>query len=385
MSAAAEEEAAPPPKKSIFACLTNIPGVCVPQKGAEPNADEPTPKSKSPTSVASKFAALSPYNRKRKQEEQAAKEHEETRLRDQFRRVDTDHSGKVDRHELKYLLNRVTGSTPTEDELDEMMDGVDTSGDGLIDFEEFRGIHQKAKSGELRFAELSRVLTEFDELVGLLDDDDGTVATEEQSTAKKPRLKSPMSLFSHKKKEGDETTPKPKEKKSPMASMKSKFSFGKKKSHDEAEEVEESEAEEEPAGPSESLETREQASHKTPAKTPAKSPPLPARPSSTKKSPPLPPRPSSTKKTDVPSPVKVEEDAPIPAAPASTPDGPRKSGAMLDDESDSDEEAAPEDDDAGEAADRVGPLSPLTPAPEPTPQKTVEDDIAAESVTSFSP
>ena len=383
MSAAETEEEAPPPqKKSIFACLTNIPGVCVPQKGAEPNADEPTPKSKSPTSVASKFAALSPYNRKRKQEEQAAKEHEETRLRDQFRRVDTDHSGKVDRHELKYLLNRVTGSTPTEDELDEMMEGVDTSGDGLIDFEEFRGIHQKAKSGELRFAELSRVLTEFDELVGLLDDDDAL--TEEQSTAKKPRLKSPMSLFSHKKKDDAEITPKP-AKKSPMASMKSKFSFGKKKSHDEAEDVEESEAEEEPAGPSESLETREQASHKTPAKTPAKSPPLPARPSSTKKSPPLPPRPSSTKKTDVPAPVVVEEDAPIPAAPASTPDGPRKSGAMLDDESDSDEEAAPEDDDAGEAADRVGPLSPLTPAPEPTPQKTVEDDIAAESVTSFSP
>ena len=376
MSAAETEEEAPPPqKKSIFACLTNLPGVCVPQKGAEPNADEPTPKSKSPTSVASKFAALSPYNRKRKQEEQAAKEHEETRLRDQFRRVDTDHSGKVDRHELKYLLNRVTGSTPTEDELDEMMDGVDTSGDGLIDFEEFRGIHQKAKSGELRFAELSRVLTEFDELVGLLDDDD--LATEEQSAQKKPRLKSPMSLFSHKKKEGDATTPKP-AKKSPMASMKAKFSFGKKKQHDEAEDVEEaSEAEEEVTGPSESLETREQASHKTPAK----SPPLPARPSTTKKSPPLPPRPSSTKKTDVPAPVVVEEDAPIPAAPASTPDGPRKSGAMLDDESDSDEEAAPE----GEDADRVGPLSPLTPAPEPTPQKVVEEDIAAESVTSFSP
>ena len=377
MSAAETEEEAPPPqKKSIFACLTNLPGVCVPQKSDDPGAQEPTPKSKSPTSVASKFAALSPYNRKRKQEEQAAKEHEETRLRDQFRRVDTDHSGKVDRHELKYLLNRVTGSTPTEDELDEMMDGVDTSGDGLIDFEEFRGIHQKAKSGELRFAELSRVLTEFDELVGLLDDDD--LATEEPSTAKKPRLKSPMSLFSHKKKEGDETTPKP-AKKSPMASMKAKFSFGKKKQHDEEEEVSEAEEEEEePAGPSESLETREQASHKTPAK----SPPLPARPStSTKKSPPLPPRPSSTKKTDVPASINVEEDAPIPAAPASTPDGPRKSGAMLDDESDSDEEAAPE----GEDADRVGPLSPLTPAPEPTPQKVVEEDIAAESVTSFSP
>ena len=82
-----------------------------------------------------------------------------------------------------------------------------------------------------------------------------------------------MSLFSHKRRKAT-TTPKPKEKKSPMASMKAKFSFGKKKSHDEAEDVpEESEAEEEPAGPSESLETREQASHKTPAKTPAKSPP----------------------------------------------------------------------------------------------------------------
>ena len=70
MSAAETEEEAPPPqKKSIFSCLTNLPGVCVPQKGAETNADEPTPKSnKSPTSVASKFAALSPYNRKRKQE-----------------------------------------------------------------------------------------------------------------------------------------------------------------------------------------------------------------------------------------------------------------------------------------------------------------------------
>ena len=60
-------------------------------------------------------------------------------------------------------------------------------------------------------------------------------------------------------------------------------------------------------------------------------------------------------------------------------------GAGLDDESESDDEAAPDDNDEGEAADRVGPLSPLTPAPEPTPQKAVEDDIAAESVTSFSP
>ena len=36
MSAAETEEEAPPPqKKSIFSCLTNLPGVCVPQKSAE--------------------------------------------------------------------------------------------------------------------------------------------------------------------------------------------------------------------------------------------------------------------------------------------------------------------------------------------------------------
>ena len=117
----------------------------MPQKSDDPPELGADAQEQEPTSVASKFAALSPYNRKRKQEEQAAKEHEETRLRDQFRRVDTDHSGKVDRHELKYLLNRVTGSTPTEDELDEMMDGVDTSGDGLIDFRSSAGSTRRLK------------------------------------------------------------------------------------------------------------------------------------------------------------------------------------------------------------------------------------------------
>ena len=80
MSAAETEEEAPAPEEVHLRVLDKFPGVCVPQKSDDPTADEPTPKSKSPTSVASKLAALSPYNRKRKQEEQAAKEHEETRL-----------------------------------------------------------------------------------------------------------------------------------------------------------------------------------------------------------------------------------------------------------------------------------------------------------------
>ena len=107
-----------------------------------------------------------------------------------------------------------------------------------------------------------------------------------------------------------------------MASMKSKFSFGKKKSHDEAEEVEESEAEEEPAGPSESLETREQASHKTPAKsqvTTAARAALQYKEVAAL----APAAVVDEEKLMCRHPSPVEEDAPIPAAPASTPDGPR--------------------------------------------------------------
>lgn len=398
---AATEEEPLPPKKSLFACLANLPQLCVPQKQAVAGDGKPA----SPTSVASRFAALSPYNRKRKQEENAAKAHEEQKLRDQFRRVDTDHSGKVDRHELKYLLNRVTGSTPSEAELDDMLHTVDTSGDGLIDFEEFQGIHAKAKRGELRFAELARVMSEFDELVGLLDDDDGTVVSDQGSSQKKPRLKSPLGGFLAK---------------TPFASAeKPAFQF------DEPEASAEEAAE---APVVESLETRQLAktpakspalpvwsstkgktpplparpstagkSAKSPpppaaAKTPAKSPPLPARSSTKGKSPPLPqrPTPSAPQADDTPAPVAIEDDAPVPVPPSTlgTPDGPRRTGAMLadaDDESESHDEATPDDDDAGEATDRVGPLSPMTPAPEQTPMKTVEDDIAAESITSFSP
>lgn len=406
---AATEEEPPPPKKSLFACLTNLPQMCVPQKQDVAGDEKPA----SPTSVASRFTALSPYNRKRKQEEKATKAHEEQKLRDQFRRVDTDHSGKVDRHELKYLLNRVTGSTPSEAELDDMLNTVDTSGDGLIDFEEFQGIHAKAKSGELRFAELARVMTEFDELVGLLDDDDGTVVSEQGSSQKKPRLKSPLGGFLAK---------------TPFASAKKEAVEAPAEPAVQFDEPEASVEEAAEAPVVESLETRQLAktpakspalparsstkgktpplparpstvgkSAKSPppptaAKTPAKSPPLPARSSTKGKSPPLPqrPTPSATQADDTPAPVAIEDDAPVPAPPSTlgTPDGPRRSGAMLadaDDESESDDEATPDDDDAGEAADRVGPLSPMTPAPEPTPMKTVEDDIAAESITSFSP
>ena len=111
-----------------------------------------------------------------------------------------------------------------------------------------------------------------------------------------------------------------------MASMKAKFSFGKKKQHDEEEEV--PEAEEDGGRARGPLKAWRRASRPRTRRraTPAKIHPTCAAHFHDKKSPPLPPRPSSTKKNDVPAPVAVEEDAPIPAAPASTPDGPRKSG-----------------------------------------------------------
>jgi len=49
---------------------------------------------------------------------------------------DTDGSGKISREELKSALSRM-GMDISDEELDEMMDSVDTDGDGEIDYREF--------------------------------------------------------------------------------------------------------------------------------------------------------------------------------------------------------------------------------------------------------
>ncbi|EGB11579.1 hypothetical protein AURANDRAFT_21219, partial [Aureococcus anophagefferens] len=75
--------------------------------------------------------------KKEQKDHAAAEQFERAKLREQFDRIDTDGSGKVDKFELKFLLRKVTGSTPTDDEVEAIMQDIDTSGDGLVDFSEF--------------------------------------------------------------------------------------------------------------------------------------------------------------------------------------------------------------------------------------------------------
>merc|ERR1712150_426888 len=62
-------------------------------------------------------------------------------LRDAFRVFDSDSSGAIDRNELKRLMKKL-GQNLHENELDAMMDEVDTNGDGEISFEEFKAMMQ---------------------------------------------------------------------------------------------------------------------------------------------------------------------------------------------------------------------------------------------------
>ena len=55
-----------------------------------------------------------------------------------FDKMDTDGSGELDRDELKELMQIMEPRRGiTNDELDAAMEEIDTSGDGLVDFEEF--------------------------------------------------------------------------------------------------------------------------------------------------------------------------------------------------------------------------------------------------------
>ena len=63
----------------------------------------------------------------------------EKELKDAFAVFDTDKSGSIDRKELKRLMKKL-GQALTEAELDAMMDEVDTDGDGVISFQEFKAM-----------------------------------------------------------------------------------------------------------------------------------------------------------------------------------------------------------------------------------------------------
>uniref|UniRef100_A0A7S2VFZ2 EF-hand domain-containing protein n=1 Tax=Entomoneis paludosa TaxID=265537 RepID=A0A7S2VFZ2_9STRA len=60
-------------------------------------------------------------------------------LKEAFRVFDTDDSGEIDKKELKRLMKKL-GQKLSEAELDAMMAEVDTNGDGVISFEEFKAL-----------------------------------------------------------------------------------------------------------------------------------------------------------------------------------------------------------------------------------------------------
>lgn len=60
-------------------------------------------------------------------------------LRDAFNMFDADRSGYIDREEVRMLMKKLA-QTLTEDEIDAIMEEVDTDGDGEISFDEFRAM-----------------------------------------------------------------------------------------------------------------------------------------------------------------------------------------------------------------------------------------------------
>mmetsp|Transcript_4733 Transcript_4733/g.7863 ORF Transcript_4733/g.7863 Transcript_4733/m.7863 type:complete len:153 (-) Transcript_4733:89-547(-) len=63
----------------------------------------------------------------------------EAALLDAFNIFDADGSGSIDRDEVRVLMRKLA-QTLTEDEIDDIMDEVDTDGDGQISFEEFKAM-----------------------------------------------------------------------------------------------------------------------------------------------------------------------------------------------------------------------------------------------------
>lgn len=60
-------------------------------------------------------------------------------LLDAFNMFDADGSGKIDRNEVSQLMKKLA-QTLTEEEIDQIMDEVDTNRDGEISFEEFKSM-----------------------------------------------------------------------------------------------------------------------------------------------------------------------------------------------------------------------------------------------------
>jgi len=67
---------------------------------------------------------------------QVSHENPEQEMWDAFCKIDADKSGYIDRDELKQLMISL-GQKMTEDQIDAMVEEVDTNGDGKISYSEF--------------------------------------------------------------------------------------------------------------------------------------------------------------------------------------------------------------------------------------------------------
>ncbi len=64
-------------------------------------------------------------------------EREDNRLQDVWRKVDVDHSGSLDKEEVRQVLEEMGWDEVTDEMADEMMGVIDADGSGEVDFDEF--------------------------------------------------------------------------------------------------------------------------------------------------------------------------------------------------------------------------------------------------------
>ncbi|KAJ8603538.1 hypothetical protein CTAYLR_004873 [Chrysophaeum taylorii] len=114
---------------------------------------------------------LAKFASPRRKRQKNAKALRKEKLMEQFKAIDIDNSGTIDKDELRYLLRKCTGSLPTDAEVEAMMREIDRNRDGLIAFDEFATLHERARRGDLPFAALSKIMVDFDGLTALVPDD----------------------------------------------------------------------------------------------------------------------------------------------------------------------------------------------------------------------
>src|SRR5688572_13002457 len=79
----------------------------------------------------------------------------------QFQQSDADGSGAIDEQEFRALLSRMA-IIVTDTEAAELVDSIDTDGNGFIDFRELVGMVIRIKTGDERFRGLKKFVDALD-------------------------------------------------------------------------------------------------------------------------------------------------------------------------------------------------------------------------------